>query len=103
MRWTATGGTPKRTSTIATVIGTPCRRLDDHWQDSQVRPPRLASLTAALLLWAAAPAAADQGTVVSRMGDSKIVEASGLAVSATTPDLAYTLNDSNNKPVVYAI
>jgi hypothetical protein len=51
---------------------------------------------------AAAASAADE-TVVSRMGDGKIVESSALAVSATIPDLAYTLNDSNNKPVVYAV
>lgn len=41
--------------------------------------------------------------MISRISDDKIVEASGLAVSAQVPDLAYTLNDSGNKPMVYAI
>jgi hypothetical protein len=60
-------------------------------------------LAAAFVFFTAAPALADQEAMVSRMANRQIVEASGLAVSATIPDLAYTLNDSNNAPVVYAI
>lgn len=57
----------------------------------------------AFLCLTGSPAIAEQGTVVSRLGDKQIVEASGLAISAAIPDLAYTLNDSGNKPMVYAI
>jgi len=41
--------------------------------------------------------------VVSHIGDNRIVESSGLAYSVKYPDLAYTMNDSGNRPVVYAI
>ena len=43
------------------------------------------------------------GTVVSRMADDRIRESSGLAYSAKYPNLAYTMNDSKNRAVVYAI
>jgi hypothetical protein len=87
-----------------TGIGTSFRRLEQHWQNSRVRPRPLAALVAAaFVFFAALPAFADQGAIVSRLANRQIVEASGLAVSATIPDLAYTLNDSKNEPVVYAI
>lgn len=41
--------------------------------------------------------------VVSTVTDPRIAESSGLAVSATHADLAYTVNDSGNDDVVYAV
>jgi hypothetical protein len=41
--------------------------------------------------------------VVSTIADPRITESSGLAVSVEHDDLAYTINDSGNAPVVYAI
>lgn len=41
--------------------------------------------------------------VVSRIADARITESSGLALSRTHDDLAYTINDSNNVPYVFAI
>ena len=41
--------------------------------------------------------------VVSHIGDERIKESSGLAYSVKHPDLAYTMNDSGNRPMVYAI
>jgi hypothetical protein len=47
---------------------------------------------------------AESGPVeVSRITDPRITESSGLALSRSTEDLAYTINDSGNEPVVYAI
>ncbi len=40
---------------------------------------------------------------VSRMSDPRITESSGLAVSRTHDDLAYTINDSGHDPIVYAV
>ncbi|AWB91341.1 hypothetical protein [Aeromicrobium chenweiae] len=40
---------------------------------------------------------------VSRITDSRITESSGLVVSRTDPDLAYTINDSGNAAAVYAV
>lgn len=42
-------------------------------------------------------------TVVSHIADERIQESSGLAYSVKYPDLAYTMNDSKNRAVVYAI
>ena len=42
-------------------------------------------------------------TVVSHIGDDRILESSGLAYSVKHPDLVYTMNDSGNRPMVYAI
>lgn len=42
-------------------------------------------------------------TVVSHIADKRIRESSGLAYSVKYPNLAYTMNDSHNRPVVYAI
>ncbi|MGH3458172.1 hypothetical protein [Aeromicrobium sp.] len=42
-------------------------------------------------------------TVVSRIDDSRIGESSGLAVSTRHDDLAYTINDSGNAAIVYAV
>ena len=42
-------------------------------------------------------------TVVSYLGDDRIKESSGLAYSAKHPDLVYTMNDSGNRPVVFAV
>jgi hypothetical protein len=44
-----------------------------------------------------------ESTVVSRIDDSRIGESSGLAVSTRHRDLAYTVNDSGNDAVVYAV
>ena len=41
--------------------------------------------------------------VVSRMSDPRITESSGLAVSVKHDDLAYTINDSGNAPIVFAV
>jgi hypothetical protein len=41
--------------------------------------------------------------VVSRMSDPRIVESSGLAISVMHDDLAYTINDSGNAPIVFAV
>jgi hypothetical protein len=42
-------------------------------------------------------------TVVSHLADDRIKESSGLAYSARHPDLVYTMNDSGNRPVVFAV
>jgi hypothetical protein len=44
-----------------------------------------------------------QPVVVSHIRDPRIAESSGLAVSRAHDDLAYTINDSNNPPYVFAI
>lgn len=41
--------------------------------------------------------------VVSRMSDPRILESSGLVVSHDDKDLAYTINDSGNETVVFAV
>ena len=41
--------------------------------------------------------------IVSRMDDARITESSGLAVSVKHDDLAYTINDSGNDPIVFAV
>lgn len=41
--------------------------------------------------------------VVSRMNDPRVVESSGLAISVKHDDLAYTINDSGNAPIVFAV
>jgi hypothetical protein len=41
--------------------------------------------------------------VVSRINDPRITESSGLAISVKHDDLAYTINDSGNAPIVFAI
>lgn len=41
--------------------------------------------------------------VVSRITDPRVTESSGLAMSRAHPGLAYTINDSNNPPYVFAI
>jgi hypothetical protein len=48
-----------------------------------------------------APGAA--GQVVSTIGDPRIAESSGLILSMDHTDLAYTVNDSGNAPIVFAI
>jgi len=63
----------------------------------------------AALVWMAPSAACGavgdtpSGTVVSRIADERIRESSGLAYSVKYPDLAYTMNDSKNRAMVYAI
>lgn len=52
----------------------------------------------------ATPAGAASGyDVVSTITDPRITESSGLVLSKSHPDLAYTINDSGNAPVVFAI
>ncbi|MFD1859185.1 hypothetical protein EHW97_02700 [Aeromicrobium camelliae] len=46
---------------------------------------------------------ADASEPVSTIGDPRITESSGLAVSAAHDDLAYTLNDSGHEPLVFAV
>ena len=41
--------------------------------------------------------------IVSRMSDPRITESSGLAISVKHDDLAYTINDSGNEPIIFAI
>lgn len=49
------------------------------------------------------PAASASGDVVSSMSDPRIIESSGLTLSLAHKDLAYTINDSGNAPIVYAV
>jgi hypothetical protein len=42
-------------------------------------------------------------TVVSHIDDGRIQESSGMAYSVRHPGLVYTMNDSGNRPMVYAI
>lgn len=51
----------------------------------------------------AEPGAPVDSTVVSRIDDVRITESSGLAVSTEHEDLAYTINDSGNAAMVFAI
>lgn len=48
-------------------------------------------------------AAPGEATLVSRIDDPRITESSGLAVSTVHDDLAYTINDSGNAAVIFAI
>lgn len=41
--------------------------------------------------------------IVSRMSDPRITESSGLVISVKHDDLAYTINDSGNDPIVFAV
>ncbi len=50
-----------------------------------------------------AEGAAAAREVVSRMTDPRIVESSGLALSRAHAGLAYTINDSGNEPLIFAI
>lgn len=43
------------------------------------------------------------GTTVSTITDPRVAESSGLALSIARPGLAYTINDSGNAPIVYAV
>lgn len=43
------------------------------------------------------------GTMVSTITDPRVAESSGLALSIAHPGLAYTINDSGNAPIVYAV
>ncbi len=60
-------------------------------------------LISALVNRAQAAEARTPHTVVSTIEDGRITESSGLVVSRTAPDLAYTINDSGNAPQVFAI
>jgi len=66
-------------------------------------------LVVAALGWAlpsaafSAVGAVPSSTVVSHIADERIQESSGLAYSVKYPNLAYTMNDSKNRAVVYAI
>ena len=69
-----------------------------------LRTPRsilLALVLAALLVPTAAVGA--ESEKVSEISDSRIKESSGLVVSAEHDDLAYTINDAGNDPIVYGI
>ena len=72
-----------------------------------VRMPRtpwslpLALVLAALLVPTAAVGA--ESEKVSEISDSRIEESSGLVVSSEHEDLAYTVNDAGNDPIVYAV
>ncbi len=44
-----------------------------------------------------------KGTTVSTITDPSVSESSGLTLSIAHPGLAYTINDSGNTPVVYAV
>lgn len=46
---------------------------------------------------------ASEPAPVSTMGDPRITESSGLAVSSAHEDLAYTINDSGHDPLVFAV
>jgi hypothetical protein len=51
----------------------------------------------------AAVGSVPNSTVVSHIADERIQESSGLAYSVKYPNLAYTMNDSKNRAVVYAV
>jgi len=63
----------------------------------------LALLVVVLVASLVQRADAAESDVVSRIGDPRVTESSGLVVSAAYPDLAYTVNDSGNDPVVFAV
>lgn len=46
---------------------------------------------------------ADGSTVVTRMTDARITESSGLALSRAYDGIAYTINDSGNEPLIFAV
>ena len=58
-----------------------------------------------LLIALCAPTAAvgAESEEVSEISDSRIKESSGLVISAEHEDLAYTINDAGNAPIVYGI
>ena len=69
---------------------------------------RTVVLGVAAIVWMAPAACAatedtPSNTIVSRMADERIRESSGLAYSVKYPNLAYTMNDSKNEAMVYAI
>jgi hypothetical protein len=69
---------------------------------------RAVFLAAAAFAWMAPSAGAAVGdtpssTIVSRIADGRVRESSGLAYSVKYPNLAYTMNDSKNRAMVYAI
>jgi hypothetical protein len=45
----------------------------------------------------------DPDGIVSEIRDDRITESSGLAVSSKHDDLVYTINDSGNHPMIYAV
>jgi hypothetical protein len=61
----------------------------------------LALALAALLVPTAAVGA--ESEKISEISDSRIKESSGLVISAEHDDLAYTINDAGNDPIVYGI
>jgi hypothetical protein len=72
------------------------------------RPLILVVAALVALFVAAAPASAEKHGkepegFVSQLSDDRIVESSGLALSVRYGDLVYTMNDSGNHPMVYAI
>jgi hypothetical protein len=65
---------------------------------------RAAVLAACCLLWLALPAvAAEEGEVVLVMGDQRILESSGLAVSRRHPGVLWTHNDSGDAARLFAV
>lgn len=66
-------------------------------------PSSLGALPAPATLSRADDETAVAARVVSTVRDPRISESSGLAVSAVHDDLAYTINDSGNADVVYAV
>lgn len=63
----------------------------------------LALLVVVLIASLAGRADAAESRVVSTIDDPRVTESSGLVVSATHADLAYTVNDSGNDPLVFAV
>ncbi len=63
----------------------------------------LGSVVLALSIVLVPSAAGSESSEVSRISDDRIKESSGLAISAQHRDLAYTINDAGNAPIVYAI
>ena len=63
-------------------------------------------LRALVLAAVCAPTAAlgaDSSGKISEISDSRIKESSGLSISSAHDDLAYTINDAGNAPIVFAI
>jgi hypothetical protein len=65
--------------------------------------PLLRTLVVAAVYAPTAALGADSSGKVSEISDPRIKESSGLAISSAHDDLAYTINDAGNPPIVFAI
>lgn len=70
---------------------------------ARLLPLSLAIAVPLVAVCAGGVAASSDSSELSRISDSRIQESSGLVISSVHDDLAYTINDAGNDPVVYAI